>query len=333
MAEVLSTGTSDLFQAAVSRATDLLRSGRLVAIPTETVYGLAANALDPEAVAKIFQVKNRPATNPIIVHVAGISMAQDCVRSWPPVADKLAAAFWPGPLTLVLPRAEKIPDIVTAGGETVGVRWPVHPFMQAVIRACGFPLAAPSANLSGQISPTTAQHVCKSLGRKIALIVDGGPCAVGIESTVLDVSLDPPRLLRPGLIHAESLLPLTGSLLMDGGESAGPVRSPGRSHRHYAPKAKLVVLNWKDAQDLKQQVANLHYSISQTYVVTHTKTVLSGEFGGGAVIAQGAEAFARAIYSELHRADESGARLIVIEELPGQIEWQAIADRLRRGAA
>ena len=333
MALLLSTGTSDLFRAAVARAADLLRSGRLVALPTETVYGLAANALDAEAVEKIFQVKERPATNPIIVHVASISMAQDCVGSWPPIAHKLATAFWPGPLTLVLPRSEKIPDVVTAGGDTVGVRWPVHPFMQAVLRACGFPLAAPSANLSGQISPTTAEHVRKSLGDKIALIVDGGPCEVGIESTVLDVSLDPPRLLRPGVIHAESLLPLTGNLMMGGGESAGPLRSPGLSSRHYAPKAKLVVLKWNDAEDLKHQVSNLNYGLSQTYVVTHTKTALRGEFGEIVVIAQDAGAFARAIYSELHRADESGARLIVVEELPQKIEWQAIADRLKRGAA
>ena len=333
MAQVLSTGTPELFQAAVVRATDLLRLGQLVALPTETVYGLAANALDPEAVKKIFQVKGRPENNPIIVHVADIGMAKDCVASWPPLAQQLATAFWPGPLTLVLPRSKNIPNVVTAGGETVGVRWPVHPFMQAVIRTCGFPLAAPSANLSNQISPTSAEHVRKSLGDKIPLIVDGGSCDVGIESTVLDITVVPPRLLRPGMVHAESLLPLTGDLVMGGAESAEPLRSPGLSGRHYAPRAKLAVLKWRDGKDLEGQVSNLNYDISHTYVVAHTKTGLSREFGGVSVIARDAEAFAKAIYSELHRADECGARLIVVEELPPGKEWRAIADRLKRGAA
>jgi L-threonylcarbamoyladenylate synthase len=173
-AEVLSTHTAALFQVAVKRAAELLRAGEVVALPTETVYGLAANALDARAVARIFEIKGRPANNPIIVHVASLEMARRCVANWPAAAEKLARAFWPGPLTLVLPRANEIPDIVTASGQTVGVRWPSHPFIQAVIRECGFPLAAPSANPSNQISPTNADHVSKGLGGKIPLIVDGG---------------------------------------------------------------------------------------------------------------------------------------------------------------
>ena len=203
--EILSTHTPELFQKAVQRAAELLRAGEVVALPTETVYGLAANALDEKAVAKIFQIKGRPAHNPIIVHIAGNEMAQACVTKWPALAEKFSKAFWPGPLTLVLPRAEKIPEIVTAGGETVGIRWPGHPFIQAVIRECGFPLAAPSANLSNQISPTNAEHVRAQLGGKIPLIVDGGQSQVGIESTVLDLTVSPPQILRPGMIHAESL--------------------------------------------------------------------------------------------------------------------------------
>ena len=159
--ELLSTHTPALFAAAVKRAAERLRAGEVVALPTETVYGLAANALDEKAVSKIFEAKGRPAHNPIIVHVAGDAMARECVAEWPAVAEKLARAFWPGPLTLVLPRAESIPANVTAGGATVGVRWPGHPFMQAVIRECGFPLAAPSANLSNRISPTNAEHVTR----------------------------------------------------------------------------------------------------------------------------------------------------------------------------
>ena len=162
IAEVLPTHTPELFRAAVQRAAELLRAGEVVALPTETVYGLAANALDARAVERIFQVKGRPAHNPIIVHVASIEMAKRCVANWPALAGRLAKAFWPGPLTLVLPRAKEIPGIVTAGGPTVGVRWPSHPFIQAVIRECGFPLAAPSANPSNRVSPTTAEHVRKS---------------------------------------------------------------------------------------------------------------------------------------------------------------------------
>src|SRR2546426_4356301 len=206
------TNTPALFKAAVDRVVEVLRAGQMAALPTETVYGLAANALDSAAVARVFEVKGRPAHNPVIVHVASMAMARRCVSGWPELADKLAAAFWPGPLTLVLPRSREIPDIVTAGGPTVGVRWPSHPFIQAVIRACGFPLAAPSANLSGRISPTTAQHVLKSLGDKIDLIVDGGPSQVGLESTVLDLTIAPPRVLRPGIIDEESLSAVIGEV-------------------------------------------------------------------------------------------------------------------------
>src|SRR6266581_8986016 len=173
-AELLSTHTPALFTAAVKRAVELLRAGEVVALPTETVYGLAANALDAKAVSRIFEIKGRPAQNPIIVHVAGIEMAKRCVAHWPVLAEKLARAFWPGPLTLVLPRAQEIPEVVTAGGPTVGVRWPSHPFIQAVIRECGFPLAAPSANPSNRVSPTNAEHVRKYLGGQVPLIVDGG---------------------------------------------------------------------------------------------------------------------------------------------------------------
>ena len=197
-ANILPTHTPDLFTQAVAQAAEELRRGAVVALPTETVYGLAANAFDAQAVQQIFTIKGRPAHNPIIVHVADKTMARRCVAEWPALADKLAAAFWPGPLTLVLPRSQEIPDAVTAGGPTVGVRWPSHPIMQAVIRACGFPLAAPSANPSNEISPTNAEHVARGLGKRIALIVDGGHAQVGIESTVLDLTVSPPRLLRPG---------------------------------------------------------------------------------------------------------------------------------------
>ena len=330
---VLPTHTPTLFQEAVSEAAALLRAGEVVALPTETVYGLAANAFDAEAVARIFEIKGRPSHNPIIVHVASLEMARRCVARWSPLADKLVAAFWPGPLTLVLPRSSAIPDAVTAGGDTVGVRWPSHPFIQAVIRECGVPLAAPSANPSNQISPTNADHVRRSLGGKVRLIVDGGQSQVGIESTVLDLVATPPRLLRPGMIHEESLIAVTGEMALSGDEGRETLRSPGLLRKHYSPKAKLMVLRWQDETDLKSQISNLKFSMSDVHVVAHTHIPLGGGFGRVSVIPHDAEAFARAIYGELHACDEAGARWIVVEALPVTPEWRAIADRLARAAA
>ncbi|MGO8839281.1 MAG: L-threonylcarbamoyladenylate synthase [Limisphaerales bacterium] len=334
-AEVLSTHTPALFEAAVKHAARLLRAGEVVALPTETVYGLAANALDEKAVAKIFQIKGRPANNPIIVHIVGAEMAGHCVTAWPDAAEKCARAFWPGPLTLVLPRAKEIPDIVTAGGSTVGVRWPGHPFIQAVIRECGFPLAAPSANLSNRVSPTNVGHVRQQLGDKIPLIVDGGQSQVGIESTVLDMTASPPRVLRPGMIHAESLAAVCGEVTGDQRQAAGenPLRSPGLLHRHYSPRAKLLVLDWLDDADLQRQLVTCHVSRVTCFVIAHTHIPAAVGFARVSVIPHDAEAFARAIYAELHRCDEAGAKWIVVEAPPESPGWSGIADRLRRAAA
>jgi L-threonylcarbamoyladenylate synthase len=332
-AEILLTDTPELFAAAVARAAVWLRAGEPVALPTETVYGLAANALDPAAVARVFAVKSRPACNPIIVHVADLGMARRCVSKWPPLADRLAAAFWPGPLTLVLPRSPAIPDLVTAGGATVGVRWPSHPFIQALIRACGFPLAAPSANRSTGLSPTTAEHVRRALGDRIRLIVDGGQCQVGIESTVVDLTGRPPRVLRPGMIHAESLLAVTGELGTGCSDEHGPLRSPGLLERHYSPRARLVVWEWSNDSELAARLEAHRVAPEALHVIAHTH--IPRQAGGVqvSVIPHDPEAFARALYAELHRCDEAGARLIVVERLPETAAWRAIADRLERAAA
>ncbi|MGH7977134.1 MAG: L-threonylcarbamoyladenylate synthase [Limisphaerales bacterium] len=335
--EILQTHTPELFQKAVRRAAELLRTGEVVALPTETVYGLAANALNENAIAKIFRIKRRPANNPIIVHIAGIEMAKSCAKKFPMVAEKLAKSFWPGPLTLVLPRAEKIPKIVTAGGETVGIRWPSHPFIQAVIREYGFPLAAPSANLSERVSPTNAEHVRAQLAGKISLIVDGGQSQVGIESTVLDLTVSPPRILRPGMIHAESLAAVIGEIQSSNSKteskSEGTLRSPGLLRKHYSPKAKLLVLNWRDDTDLNSQLSTFNFQPSTTHVIAHLKIPSGKDFAGVSVIPHDAEAFARALYAELHRCDEAGAKLIVVEAPPDLPEWSGIVDRLRRAAA
>jgi L-threonylcarbamoyladenylate synthase len=285
-------------------------------------------------------------------------MARRCVRDWPAVADRLARAFWPGPLTLVLPKAEAIPHIVTAGGNTVGVRWPSHPFIQAVIRTCGFPLAAPSANRSTQVSPTNARHVLKDLAGRIPLVVDGGACQVGIESAVLDLTVNPPRVLRPGMIHEESLQAALGKRGTRNAERGtedqfekrgarsvergvenhtvgrtGELRSPGRLPRHYSPRAKLVLLRWANDAELRARLAELGSSLRPIHIVAHTRIPSGERFEHVSVIPHDPEAFARALYAELHRCDEAGARLIVVEALPNTPEWRAISDRLRRAAA
>jgi L-threonylcarbamoyladenylate synthase len=333
IARILPTHTATLFAAAVQQAAALLRAGETVALPTETVYGLAANALDAAAVTRVFAVKGRPAHNPIIVHVASLEMARQCTAAWPSLANRLARAFWPGPLTLVLTRSDAIPDNVAAGGPTVGVRWPAHPLMQAVIRECGFPLAAPSANLANHLSPTNAAHVLQQLGDRIPLILDGGQAQVGIESTVLDLVAVPPRILRPGMIAENALESVTGSLAAP--ESAvaghaGPLRSPGQLARHYAPRARLLLGHWRDDASLRAWLAVQGAEPGGTCVVAHTVIPHPAGFLRVGLIPHDAEAFARALYAELHACDDAGARWIVVEAPPDSPEWRGIADRLAR---
>ena len=224
---------------AVQAAGELLRAGKLVAIPTETVYGLAANALDPEAVNNIFKAKGRPNDNPLIVHIADLSALPDVVSEVPEKARVLMERFWPGPLTIVLPRNPQIPDETTAGLDTVAVRMPSHPVAQAIIRASGLPIAAPSANLSGLPSPTTAEHCIRDLTGKVSAIVDGGPCNFGVESTVITLAGERPRLLRPGAVTLEQLEAAIGSVEVDhavtGQLQEGQVAaSPGMKYKHYS---------------------------------------------------------------------------------------------------
>ena len=228
---------------AIRRAAAVIRRGGLVAFPTETVYGLGADALNPEAVARIFTAKERPPNDPIIVHIADIEDLTLVARDPPEVAHRLAEAFWPGPLTLVLPRAEAVPPIVTAGLETVAVRMPSHPVALALIRASGTPIAAPSANLFGRPSPTTALHVLEDLGERVDLILDGGTTPIGVESTVLDLSSEKPTILRPGGTSREALRAILGEVEVARkipleGEK---LKSPGLMRRHYAPRAELLL--------------------------------------------------------------------------------------------
>jgi L-threonylcarbamoyladenylate synthase len=333
LTEVLPTDTPQLFETAVRRTTELLQSGQVVALPTETVYGLAANALDPDAVARIFEIKGRPSHNPIIAHVASLEMARSCSSHWPDLAEHLATAFWPGPLTLVVPKASRLPAILVAGGQTVGIRWPSHPFIQAVIRRCGFPLAAPSANLSNRVSPTNAFHVLKQLERRIPLIVDGGQCQVGIESTVLDLSGSPARVLRPGMIHQRAIVAVTGELAAEPVAGEAILKSPGLLRKHYSPRARLILRTWSTGAELRALVEHLGAPAAKTHIIAHTHIPSPEDFGSVNVIPHDAEAFARAIYMQLHECDEAGAELIIVEALPETDEWRGLSDRLNRAAA
>jgi L-threonylcarbamoyladenylate synthase len=229
------------------QAAELLRSGGLVGIPTETVYGLGANGLDGEAVAKIFLAKGRPQDNPLILHIPEASWLTRYCHHIPQTAYRLAEAFWPGPMTMILPRKDVVPDAVTAGLETVGTRCPAHPLCREIIRLADVPVAAPSGNTSGRPSPTTAEHMREDMDGKIDAIVDGGPCRVGVESTIIDLTCTPPRLLRPGGITLEQLRSVLGEVdvdpavtrLMGAGEKP---KAPGMKYRHYAPKAPVTVV-------------------------------------------------------------------------------------------
>lgn len=288
---------------ALAEAARTLRAGGLVAFPTETVYGLGANALDARAVERIFDAKGRPASNPLIVHVADEAAARALARRWPEAASRLASDYWPGPLTLVVEKTDAIPDLVTAGGPTVALRVPAHPVALELLRLTGLPLAAPSANRSEEISPTTAQHVADSLGPYVddLIVLDGGVCTVGIESTVLDLSGDEPVVLRPGMLGFDALR-------QSGSE--GPARSPGQGMRHYAPRKPLVLIPADEPPPV------------------------SREGDGLLVLPDRPAAAAALLYKELRRldADPRVARIIVLEP-PAGPEWDAIRDRLARAAA
>lgn len=300
----------------ILHAAELIRAGRLVAFPTETVYGLGANALDAGAVERIFRAKGRPATSPLIVHVASAAMARQVVRAWPEAADGLAARFWPGPLTLVLPKAPAIPSRVTAGLDTVGVRMPAHPVAQALIEAAGVPVAAPSANRFTQLSPTTAEHVRQGLGAAVDLILDGGPTEVGIESTVLSLAGGTPVLLRPGMIGKPDLEAVIGPIAVaEAAEGAHP--SPGMHERHYSPRTPLVVSR-------KLPVSGNTVYLWHTVELPAKKTVK---------MPNEANRFAQRLYAVLHELDHEGWDWIVVEPVPDGPEWDGVRDRLRRASA
>ena len=291
----------------IMRAAELIRSGQLVAFPTETVYGLGANALDEEAVRRIFEAKERPWASPLIVHVADEKMARSITAEWPITAQKLAKQFWPGPLTLVLKKAPIVPDLVTAGLDSVGVRMPSNPMALELIRRTGVPIAAPSANRFTQISPTTAEHVREGLGNRVNMILDGGPTSVGIESTVVALHRAPPAILRPGIITAEELARVAGVRFETEMDLPHIVESPGQHPRHYAPRTRLVLLEADAAApDGRGRILDMPADPKQ---------------------------FAAVLYAELHGADREGWDWIAIRRPPDTPEWAGILDRLQRASA
>jgi L-threonylcarbamoyladenylate synthase len=317
--------------ALIGRAAAVLRGGGLVAFPTETVYGLGANALDAAAVGRIFAAKGRPTTNPLIVHVPDVAAARTLVTDWPAAAQQLADHFWPGPLTLVLPRTSNIPDAVTAGGPTVALRIPSHPVALALLRAAQLPLAAPSANRSTRLSPTRAEHVLGSLADRIGLLLDAGPTTGGLESTVLDLTARPPRLLRPGLVSPAELEAVVGPVARPSGQPPqdGPLRSPGQMEKHYAPRTQLECSSdsarrINDLCDAGLRVGWLRWSTNAEPTSPSVLSVpLPPEPAG----------YAAGLYAALYELDDAGLDRIVVETPPPGEEWLAVHDRLRRAAA
>ncbi|MFG1602627.1 L-threonylcarbamoyladenylate synthase [Actinoplanes sp. NPDC049265] len=301
--------------AGLARAAELLRAGSVVAFPTETVYGLGAHAFSEQAVAEIYRLKNRPSWNPLIVHVPTVAEARKLAAEWPGTADELADRFWPGPLTLVVRRAADLGG-VGAANDTIAIRVPAHDVALRLLEAAGLPLAAPSANRSESLSPTTAEHVVRSLP-DVPLVLDGGACRWGIESTVLDVTGATPRLLRPGALSLRAIREVTGRValpseaVLDG--SARP--SPGMSKRHYAPRARLVLVD---------EIINPDKSAGLLSV---------DERPDAEVLGDDPEEYAADLYAALHRLDDLGVATIIVQKPPATEDWLAVHDRLNRAAA
>lgn len=315
---------------AIVAAIARLGLGQPIAFPTETVYGLGADALDHDAVERVFALKGRPASNPLIVHVSGCEMVDDLVEEWTSDAQKLADAFWPGSLTLVLNKSELVPDIVTAGGPTVAIRCPSHPMALGLIEAYGKPIVGPSANPSGWISPTTADHVARGFQGKDVLILEGGACRAGIESTVVDLTGDAPMVLRPGVISTDQISRALGvDVQIKQDQDEHIARSPGTTGAHYQPSKPTVL---KDSTELASAGPDI-------YVIAWS--VAAGDGPQSSTLPKDAAGYARGLYNAMHEADASDASAIWIERPPktddenGTVPneapiWHAVMERLNR---
>ncbi len=312
----------------ITRAATLLKAGELVAFPTETVYGLGADASNPEAVRKVYAAKCRPADHPLIVHIADAVQLANWARDIPSAAHMLAKKFWPGPLTLVLKRNPQVPDAVTGGQDTVALRVPGHPVAQALLREFGGGLAAPSANRFGRVSATTAAHVREEFGNAVACVLDGGAADVGIESTIVDCSRDTPTLLRPGWITPQQIESALGAPLA--APAAGAPRAPGMLEKHYAPQTALMLMEGDLVAELARSLAR-----QGKRVAVLARTSLRPLLDGLVWIAAPADAaaYAHDLYANLRVLDRAGCDAILVEQPPEDAAWLAIRDRLNRAAA
>jgi len=315
----------------IEQAASIIRSGGLVAFPTETVYGLGADAMNERAVQRVFEAKGRPADNPLIVHVWDRAMLDLVADQVSAKAEALIAAFWPGPLTLVLKRRPLVAESVSAGLSTVAVRMPRSRIASELIRRAATPIAAPSANRSGRPSPTTAAHVASDLEGRIDLILDGGVTNIGIESTVLDMTSEPPAILRPGWVTREQLSDAIGTVeLAESGDALK--HSPGTSHKHYSPRAQVLLVELNSSGSIRQLCSDLLKG-GPVGFIGHARLSIEDPGFNAIVLRDSAEDYARSIYSALRELDERGADVIVVEGISDEGEGAAVMDRLRRAAA
>lgn len=314
----------------IEQALTLLHAGELVAIPTETVYGLAADAANPQAVAKIFAAKGRPSDHPVIVHIAGAAQIADWAMDVPAAALQLAAAFWPGPLTLILKRQPHVPDAVTGGQDTVGLRAPAHPLTLELLTRFGGGLAAPSANKFGHVSPTTAEHVRNEFGTEVALVLDGGPCSVGVESTIVSFITDTPMLLRPGGVPREAIEAILGITLEHHQKAqTAQVRVSGLLDSHYAPRTKLVTGSLLQLVDAAHDAREQGLKVGLIMLGESPAAIPATEC---IAMPEDPAAYARDLYATLRQMDTAGLDVLLLENPPETAEWLAVNDRLMRAA-
>lgn len=310
----------------IEKAAALLNAGELVAFPTETVYGLGGDAGNPAAVARIFAAKGRPASHPLIVHVSNLAAARRWAIAFPDSAARLAEAFWPGPLTLVVPKSDQVLAEVTGGQPTVALRAPAHPVARALLAAFGRGIAAPSANRYGRISPTRADDVREELGDRVAMVLDGGDCDVGLESTIVACLDDQVMLLRPGAVSRMQIADVVG--LLTDPDAAAP-RAPGSGHSHYAPQTPLAIV---DGADLNARIEDALRRGERLAVLTHAVAPIAPERITWRPLPAEPSAYGHDLYATLRALDRAGAARIFVEAVPATEAWEAIADRLRRAA-
>jgi len=320
--------TARLPQAEIDLAVMALRDGEVIAFPTETVYGLGADAQNSEAIAKVFALKGRPTGHPLIVHIDHARSLERWALAVPTHAHELAEHFWPGPLTLVLKRAPAVDPLITGGQDTIAVRVPGHPVAQQLLRGFGSGIAAPSANRYGHVSPTRAEHVREEFGDEVRFVLDGGDCKLGLESTIVSCVEDTPRVLRPGSITLSQLRAVVPTVR--GGADAGSPRVPGSDVKHYAPRTPLSIVTSKTLEEVVAQSTVDHERVA---VLAMRPPRLANKFMTWINAGRRADLYGRDLYVNLRTLDKSGAREILVEELPGGELWEAVRDRLSRAAS